>query len=389
MMSDRNVINRRNVREDPHHAYRADKDFLVLEVTARVIYAAYQVLGLSESTSQPKHFPIPADIGNQSNMKKLQFLHKAAAKIVDQLVVNEKMMDSSIQTMISVQERQDLINQQELNQEGRFPCRFPGCPKSFKYNGKNRKKHELSHDPPVNVATSDTLSLTTVSTSTPPSNDIDDIFNYNTALLAEGLFFLNFLDSVSEGDGDRILRQYKYLMLLCRADGSHSSKYALESLYQLLLVNGLSESEAGVFTWNRSVNNRGGAGKNIAFDLEVEHSNNYIKQGINHLGVNVTERAVTRIARAEKSVREIIFKVDSSIQYASPSGKHVEHFPQSDFEAIVKRLVDMNVFEYQEGRHYRHFCNFQRDPLHNLNMSGMYEWINEHKKKLSSGIKAR
>jgi hypothetical protein len=62
-------------------------------------------------------------------------------------------------------------------------------------------------------------------------------------------------------------------MLLCRADGSHSSKYALESLYQLLLVNGLSESEAGVFTWNRSVNNRGGAGKNIAFDLEVEHSN--------------------------------------------------------------------------------------------------------------------
>ena len=332
MMSDRNVINRRNVREDPHQAYRADKDFLLLEVTARVIYAAYQVLGLSESTSQPKHFPIPADIGNQSNMKKLQFLHKAAAKIVDQLVVNEKMMDSSIQTMISVQERQDLINQQELNQEG---------------------------------------------------------FNYNTVLLAEGLFFLNFLDSVSEGDGDRILRQYKYLMLLCRADGSHSSKYALESLYQLLLVNGLSESEAGVFTWNRSVNNRGGAGKNIAFDLEVEHSNNYIKQGINHLGVNVTERAVTRIARAEKSVREIIFKVDSSIQYASPSGKHVEHFPQSDFEAIVKRLVDMNVFEYQEGRHYRHFCNFQRDPLHNLNMSGMYEWINEHKKKLSSGIKAR
>ena len=77
------------------------------------------------------------------------------------------------------------------------------------------------------------------------------------------------------------------------------------------------------------------------------------------------------------------------IQYASPSGKHVEHFPQSDFEAIVKRLVDMNVFEYQEGRHYRHFCNFQRDPLHNLNMSGMYEWINEHKKKLSSGFKAR
>ena len=143
------------------------------------------------------------------------------------------------------------------------------------------------------------------------------MFNYNTALLAEGLFFLNFLDSTSEGDGERTLRQYKYLMLLCRADGAHSTKYALESLYQLLLVNGyLSESEAEVFTWNGTVNNRGGAGKNIPFDLEVEHSNNYIKQGINHLGVNLTENAVSRVARAEKPVREIIFKVDKSIQHA-------------------------------------------------------------------------
>ena len=75
------------------------------------------------------------------------------------------------------------------------------------------------------------------------------MFNYNTAPLAEGLFFLNFLEAVVEGDGERIIRQYKYLMLLCKADDSHSTKYALESLYQQLLVNGaLSKSEAHVFT---------------------------------------------------------------------------------------------------------------------------------------------
>ena len=211
-------------------------------------------------------------------------------------------------------------------------------------------------------------------TSTPTSTDGDDVFNYNTALLAEGLFFLNFLDSTSEGDGERTLRQHKYLMLLCRADGAHSTKYALESLYQLLLVNGyLSESEAEVFTWNRTVNNRGGAGKNIPFDLEVEHSNNYIKQGINHLAVNLTENAVSRVARAEKPVREIIFKVDKSIQYACRSGFHVERFPKTDFDAIIKELVDMNVFEQKEGRHYRHFRNFLRDPLKNLNMSQLYQ----------------
>ncbi|CAB3993978.1 Hypothetical predicted protein [Paramuricea clavata] len=69
IMYDRNVINRRNVIEDPHQAYRADKDFLVLEVTARVIFAAYQVLGLSESTSQPKHFPNIFPVSSQGSCK--------------------------------------------------------------------------------------------------------------------------------------------------------------------------------------------------------------------------------------------------------------------------------------------------------------------------------
>ena len=105
------------------------------------------------------------------------------------------------------------------------------------------------------------------------------MLNYNTALLAEGLFFLNFLDAVAEGDGERIIRQCKYLMPLCKADDSHTTKYALESLYQPPLVNGaLSKCEGHVFTWNRTVNNRGGLGSNIPFDLELEHSNNYIKQ---------------------------------------------------------------------------------------------------------------
>ena len=83
-----------------------------------------------------------------------------------------------------------------------------------------------------------------------------------------------------------------------------------------------------------SVHNHDGAGKNIPFDLEVEHSNNYIKQGINHLGVNLTKNAVSRFARAEKPVREIIFKIDKSIQYACRSGVRAERFPKTDFDSI-------------------------------------------------------
>lgn len=387
MFADRNLINRRNVKDDPHTAYRADRDFMVLEVTARVIAAAFLVLGLESKQDKPKHFTIPDNLASQSKFHQLQFLHKVAAKIVDEVVIDETMMNGSLEEMISTQERQEILNQLELNEDGRFPCRFPGCKASFKYNGKSRRRHELGHDPPV-VVSEDITDATTEST-TPPSKDADDMFHYNAALLSEGLFFLNFLDAVSEGDGMRIIRQYKYLMLLCKADDPHSVKYALESLYQLILSNGLSAKEAEIFVWNRTVNNHGGHGKNIPHDLEVEHSNNYNKQAYGNLGMSLTEKAVTRISQAEKPVKGVIGKVDKLLLRSIRSGKHVQRFPVVDLDELVKKLVENGVFNYQEGRSYRHFKGFERDALANLNMSKCYTWINDHKNKFSSGVKAR
>ena len=103
-----------------------------------------------------------------------------------QLVVEKEMMDKTIKNMISAQERQTLTDQIELNVDGRFPCRFIGCSKSFKYNGKSRKNHELSHDPPV-VILEDNLDSTPTTSTVSPSKGDDDMFNYNTALLAEGV----------------------------------------------------------------------------------------------------------------------------------------------------------------------------------------------------------
>lgn len=55
------------------------------------------------------------------------------------------------------------------------------------------------------------------------------------------------------------------------------------------------------FIWNRSVNNTNKAGNNIPLDLDVEHSNNFIKQAIKNLGPNVTEKAVCRISNSESA----------------------------------------------------------------------------------------
>ena len=73
----------------------------------------------------------------------------------------------------------------------------------------------------------------------PKSGPEDDIYSYNCALLEDGLFVMNFLDAVKEGSGARIVRQYKFLLLICKADGQHSTKYALECLYQAFLIESL------------------------------------------------------------------------------------------------------------------------------------------------------
>ena len=119
--------------------------------------------------------------------------------IVDEIVIDEAMMNGSLQELVSDEERREIQRCLDVNEDGRFPCRLPGCKTSFKYNGKSRRRHELSHDPPVVI---EEVTTTTSSTTTDQaSKSSDDVFNYNAALLPEGLFVMNVLDAVSDRRG--------------------------------------------------------------------------------------------------------------------------------------------------------------------------------------------
>ena len=142
--------------------------------------------------------------------------------IVDNFVLDDHSVNGLIDQIVTIQEAQDAIDEQPRTADGRFPCRFPGCQHSFKYDGASRRRHEMTHNPlPVSSGDASsnasqpsllTLGESSESTSSKDKPD-DDVFNYNCALMADGLFFLNFLDAVSEGDGLRLMRQYKYMLL--------------------------------------------------------------------------------------------------------------------------------------------------------------------------------
>lgn len=347
------------------------------------------VLGMTDKKSQPSEFPLPADIDKQPKVRRLQYLHEAASLIVDKFVFNDDSVNRLLDDIMNSQQTQDVQDQQDRTANGRFPCRFPGCQFSFKLDGASRRRHELTHDPPPEVpgATSEEQSHSDQST---PQPTTDDVYNYNCALLADGLFFVNFLDAIKEGDGTRLMRQYKYMLLYCKADGQASNKYALECLYQTFLVHSLlSPKESLKFVWNRSVNTKGGRGKNIPHDLEVEHSNCFVKGGCKNLGPNVTEKAVQRICNAESGSRAMLDNVDQCLNRIRGSGRHTSSSLENDLEELLSRIQQTDVFTEHLGRSYHCFTDFERDPFKTLNMSSLYQWINQHKRNILRGNRAR
>ena len=319
--------------------------------------------------------------------RKLNCLHKISDKVVDEFVLNSGAEVNGLIERVLTEQEKDVLQQQKLTPDGRFPCRFPSCTRSFKYNGKARRSNELSHDPPVEID-SDLIEQFTTSTPMTTSQDTkpdDDVFNYNCSLLTDCFLFYNFLDAIKEGYGVRVMRQYKYLVLYCKADGSSSTKYALECLYQFFQIYAsLSPRDSERFIWNRFVNNSGKRGSNKPLDEDTEHSNNFIKHGIKNLGPNVTEKAVQRLSYFENSTSMIMGSLDDNIKRLLRSEKHSSASLEKDLHELVKRAIESKIFTKQEGRSYKEFRSFPRDRLSNLDVSCLYKWINKHKKNTSN-----
>ena len=371
---------------DVHSNWAHCKAFAILEIKARIIAAAMLVLGMNKISDQPTHNLSLVAARSGNDQEKKHYLMKLSGKIVDHFVIDQHSLNSFLDGILSEQEMNDAVNNQELTTDGRFPCRSPGCSKSFKYDGKRRRDHELSHDPPPVIPEKPVLSSNYPKKGS--LSDLDDVFNYNCSLLGQGLLFFNFLDSTSEGDGDRSIRCWKFFLLHFKEDKS-TTKYALEALYLLLQVYFLlPPAEAHSLVWNRTVNNRE-TGKNVAIDLDLEHDNNDLKQPIKNLGPTVTEDAVRRISNGQQKSKQMLSCMDREILVKQRSGKHVSADYSKDLRAVVNSLIEESVFCRTPGRQYKHFSNFVRDPLSRLDLSNLYQWINKHKKNIDLARKAR
>ena len=169
LYSDRNLINRRNVVEEVKTKFSACKQFFNIEIEARVVAATLNMMQLSAINDKPEESKLPKSLKHASLATQKEFLKDLSSKIVDKFILHE----DKVNVLIKKLEKETTSSETASN--GRFPCRYPECPKLFVHNGKRRIDHETTHGLHV-----DKLQSTTQDTSSLSTNR-DDMFSSSMA----------------------------------------------------------------------------------------------------------------------------------------------------------------------------------------------------------------
>jgi len=216
----------------------------------------------------------------------------------------------------------------------------------------------------------------------------DDRFNYACFRLGFGLLLRNFDDAVKEGDGERIIRCWKMSLLIWRAYCHTKYPYAAFHLIAATQAT-LTPRQAHCLIWNRTVNNKGGLGRNISMDIGVEHLNNFTKGMLKGLGPNLTENAARRCSKSVGKIEVLLQTVDEDLNVCRPSGHHKVRKSETDFKTLVDELhrrANMFHFNPSPQRQYIHFPHFKRDILSNIDHRLLNNWLTILKKDLAKSM---
>lgn len=374
MCSNMNVTNNINAKtKNVLDNFNYCKDYVKVETEAFVVAAFMSHFEMETYDSQ---IAIPDYVVNGSKNSKVLWLHHNVKEMLEKFIMTKQQVE--IQQM--VHEVNQANEQVTTPQRKTFPCHC--CGKPFVYK-KCRDRH-LSKEHPDFVIPSEEVESSPLEPPKTDKKETDHIYNYACARLGLGLLLHNFDDAVKEGDGDRIIRCWKFLLLIFKS--YNHNKYALAALQLLANIKAmLTPRKAHSLIWNRTVNNKGRKGKNISLDLRMEHIVHLHKEMLANLGVNLNEKCALRCSKAMKPVEDLLQTIDDELLCKRPSGRHTVTRSQKDFELIVNELHNKgNVFSVQPLREYQHFPRFKKTLVNDLNYKSLNNWINQHKRKWSN-----
>lgn len=216
-------------------------------------------------------------------------------------------------------------------------------------------------------------------------NDEDDyVRNYALCFIFLAILIIQMKDTAAEADGERNLINQKLLLTVFKSLGGYS-KYAIEmfvSIAQIecLLTPRLSEE----FKWGFFSNWRGGAGRNIEDDLAQEISNRCSKSVVQRMGPNKTINSISKVCKATTGLQQITQQFDSSIDIHKTSVQHTTRDCLKDEKEMVADLIQLDPFNHEPARSHDSFPDIKKCPLRYLNVVDFHQWLDKHKRELSS-----
>ena len=188
------------------------------------------------------------------------------------------------------------------------------------------------------------------------------------------------MDAVEHGDGHRISRFWRILLLHFHSNGH--TKYAWEALclqFQLVI---LPHPVAYHLKWGRFINTHGGQGRNISCDLHNEHLNKLFKDIVHNLGTNLTEATVTRAARSVSTLYDIAYSFDKETEVPVTQSAHSTLDDDREVKQVVSVVAKAKVFEVKKGRNHSKFKNISPNPLPKFNMEETVSWIQKKRQQM-------
>jgi hypothetical protein len=367
----RNLLQRRNVGKKPKKGFNAHHDFFNVVLTSHILAAAMEMFGMDNLEDEPCEGLVPLGIDTMPKEEREEVLQYLVGLIVDSYIdINHCLSDgdcgpnnskSDVNGEVSENDYED-DNSVEVSDSEEDESEDDETSKDAMEVSKTKEQDKLKR-----------------------TKDKDYVKVYAEEMLTLGMIYSEYSDAIKEGDGLRVMRCWKFLLIIFKA--AQRKNYACEAfnfLAQEKFI--LSPRLSQQLIWSRFVNTHGGMGRNIPADLRMEHLNRILKDGVKGLGANKTDRAIARLGKCIDSIDQVLNNFDEHHSVRSTSDYHTTASLEKDIGIIVEELSkNVHPFTYSKGRSHKKI-KVTKYLMKTLDDTAFQSWMDEKWKMLLAGL---
>ena len=332
MASGKTLLETKNVPDqNPMKDMNASKAYLDKYTSALILAAALEFFGMVKVTDEPSKNKYDPSIHDSEE----EYTKQVLATFVDTYALPSE-ADMSSTAII----------------------RCPMCQKDLKQMEAMRKHIKQEHERDATI-----------------EDCHDAVYAYSCATLSMCMLAMEFDDGRQLGDGARLIRTMKYMLLYFRSTGK--TKYALQILRHLAQVKCfLTPQEAEHAIWDRFVNTKGRPDSNKELDRLIEHKNRIFKTHARHLHGQVQQTTVDRISKSCQHIDKVLSQQDKETARKSSAGKRRQPNQDEDVLKLVDHMHQEHIFAlHQQGRYHQAFPGFTRGYVISVDHRQLHDWM--------------